>query len=162
MSPLVPDIEVAEVCDAPMQWGVRSGARLLEQWERNWTSVVGAVAALEYLAGLDDSWVRARIGELAEALVAVLRSVPDVTVRRRSGETGGIVVFDVPGHDLVQIRDRLRARNVNVMFAGPQNAPIEMFSRQERGWLRASVHYFNDESDLNALATELRVVLGEI
>ena len=162
LSPLVPDIQVADVRNARMEWDVRPGARLLEQWERNWTSVVGAVAALEYLAGLDASWVRARISGLAETLVAVLRSVPAVAVRRRSGETGGIVVFDVPGHDLVQIRDRLRARRVNVMFAGPQNAPIEMFARQERGWLRASVHYFNDESDLDALATELRAVLQEM
>lgn len=160
LAPFAPDIQSAEVLDRRMAWRIRDGSRRLEEWERNWANVIGAVAALEYLVGLDASWIFSRISRTAEQLVATLRTVPGVEVRRRSAERGGIVVFDVPGRDLLEIRDRLRGAGVNVMFAGPQNAPLEMFARQERGWLRASVHYFNDESDLESLRSELLRILS--
>jgi cysteine desulfurase / selenocysteine lyase len=99
---------------------------------------------------------------LAESPVAQLGDVPGVAVRRRSAERGGIVVFDIAGADLVAARDWLRARKANVMFAGPQNAPLEMLGVHDRGWLRASVHYFNTETEIGTFARTVRECAAEL
>lgn len=154
LRPLGPDIRSAELLDRGRGWSARSGAVALEQWERNWANFVGAGVAARQLGQLDANQVWIRVQSLAEYLVAALQSVAGVQVRRRGAERGGIVVFDVPGlPDLRVVRDRLRERQVNVMYAGPLNAPLDA-DNGSRGWLRASVHYYNNEDDLD------RLVLG--
>jgi cysteine desulfurase len=155
MTPLGPDIRVAEITNSALDWQLRSDVPRLEQWERSWSGFAGAAAALKYLSELDSDWIWARITTLAEMVVACLKPIKGVIVRRWAAEVGGIVVFDLPGRDLVAARDWLRAIGVNVMFAGPQNAPIEMLRRGERGWLRASVHYYNTEEDVERLAAAI-------
>lgn len=49
---------------------------------------------------------------------------------------------------LGRARDWLRERGANVMFAGPQNAPLEMFRFSDQGRLRASLHYYNTEDEI--------------
>jgi len=159
--PLGPDIRVAEITDCDLGWQMRSDVPRLEHWERSWSGFVGAAAALKYLSNLDGDWIWARITSLAHLVVGALEPIRGVEVRRRTAEEGGIVVFDLPGRDLIDARDRLRALGVNVMFAGPQNAPIEMLRRSERGWLRVSVHYYNTAEDVARLAAAVADYLAD-
>ncbi len=161
MVPLGPDIQVAEITNSALDWQLRPDAPRLEQWERSWSGFAGAAAALKYLSDLDGNWIWTRITSLAEMVVASLKAIKGVVVRRWAAELGGIVVFDLPGRDLVAARDRLRTLGVNVMFAGPQNAPIEMLRRGERGWLRASAHYYNTEEDVEHLAAAISDYLSD-
>jgi cysteine desulfurase / selenocysteine lyase len=149
--PLGPDIRGGEVTPDG-SWHLHPGARGLEQWERSWSLYVGLGAAFDYLLALDQGWVWDRISRVAAALVEALGDVPGVVVRRRAGERGGIVVFDLPDKDLAEARDWLRAHRANVMFAGDQNAPVEMFRVGDRGRLRASVHYFNTMDEVERFA----------
>lgn len=149
--PLGPDIRGGAVEE---DGGLRLSrdASVLEQWERNWALHLGLGAAIDYLLALDRSWTWGRIRELAATLSIALSEVPGVLVHRRSGESGGIVLFDVVGKDLVKARDWLRARGANVMFAGPQNAPLEMFRTGDPGRLRASIHYYNTDEEIRRFA----------
>lgn len=151
MTPLGPDIRAAEVLNETLSWRLRRDGLCLEQWERNWVSFAGCAAAVEYLTKLDKVWIWDRIRTLAQRLVHELGDVSGVKVRRRAEEQGGIVVFDLPTQDLIDVRNWLREERINVMYAGPQNAPIEMFKNRERGWIRASVHYYNIEADIESL-----------
>jgi cysteine desulfurase/selenocysteine lyase len=151
--PLGPDIRGGTVAEDGTR-SLRADASVLEQWERNWALHLGLGAALDYLSGLDADWIWQRIQGLASTLVEALSEVPEVIVRRRSAERAGIVVFSLPGKDLVAVRDWLRAHGANTMFAGPQNAPVEMFRIADAGWLRASLHYYNTEDEI-ARFTEL-------
>jgi selenocysteine lyase/cysteine desulfurase len=161
LRPLGPDIRSADVTpDGSMR--VRKDATALEYWEKSWALHVGLGAALAYLEALDPEWIWRRIQYVAGALVDRLREVPGVVVQRRSGERGGIVVFDVPGADLVAVRDWLRSRSTNIMFAGPQNAPLEMFRAGQRGFLRASVHYFNTEDEIEEFARRLATCIARL
>jgi cysteine desulfurase / selenocysteine lyase len=155
LRPWSPDLQAAQV-GVDGELVLTAGAGRLEQWERNWALHAGLGAAIGYLLELDIAWTWRRIQGLAESVVAHLGEVPGVTVRRRSAERGGIVVFDIRDIDLVAARDWLRSRRVNVMFAGSQNAPLEMLGVNDRGWLRASVHYFNTESEIGTFARLVR------
>ncbi|MGH3731542.1 MAG: aminotransferase class V-fold PLP-dependent enzyme, partial [Micromonosporaceae bacterium] len=151
IQPLGPDLRAGEVLpDGRHQ--VRRGGVGLEQWERNWALHVGLGAAVEYLLDLDREWAWRRIQGLSRTLAAELSAIDGIVVRRGPAEQGGIVVFDLPGKTLTSVRDSLRARGANVMFAGEQNAPVQMRRQGERGWLRASPHYFNTEDELRRFA----------
>lgn len=159
--PLGPDIRVAEITSDHSDWQMLPAVPRLEQWERNWSSMMGAAEALKYLSNLDADWIWKRIAMMARSVVEALAPISGVQVRRRSAEEGGIVVFDLPGRDLVDARDWLRASGVNTMFAGPQNAPIEMLRHGERGWLRVSVHYYNTQEDVERLAAAVAEYLAD-
>lgn len=161
LRPWSPDLRAARV-GADGELTLVTDAGQLEQWERNWSLQAGLGASIRYLQELDLDWTWVRIQQLAESLVAHLAEVPSVTVRRRSAERGGIVVFDLAGVDLVAARNWLRVRKVHVMFAGPQNAPLEMLGVDDRGWLRASVHYFNTDTEIGRFAGTIRECAAEL
>lgn len=152
--PLGPDLRAGEVARDGTHT-VRQGSVALEHWERNWALHMGLGAAVDYLLDLDREWAGDRIQHLADTLVARLTAMDGVVVRRGSAERGGIVVFDLPGKELTAARDWLRAHGANVMFAGEQNAPVQMRRWGERGWLRASLHYFNTEDEVRQFVTLL-------
>lgn len=157
LNPLGPDIRAGSVLD-DHRWTVARAAAGLELWERNWANHCGLGAAVEYWAGIDQQWAWARIQRLAALLTDTLRAMPGVVVRRRKAERGGIVVFDLPGKDLRVVRDDLRSAGMNVMYAGPQNAPLQMARDNEHGWLRASLHYYNTEEEVQRFTEFLATV----
>jgi len=157
VQPLGPDIRSAAVLSS-QAWERQVGAIGFEQWERNWAVHRGLAAAIEYWSALDEGWVWERIQLVAAVLTEALCEVPGVEVRRLSEERGGIVVFDMPGHDLRGVRDRLRVQGINTMYAGPQNAPLQMARDNEHGWLRASVHYYNTEDEVDQFAAAVSAI----
>jgi selenocysteine lyase/cysteine desulfurase len=128
-------------------------ARRFESYERSYAAHVGlGVAAQDALR-----WGMTAIGRRVAALGAQLRlalaDIPGVRVHDRGERLGGIVTFTVAGLEAPEVVRLLRARGVNVWTTSPAVARWDLGPRGLSSLVRASVHYYNDQGDLERLLT---------
>lgn len=134
---------------------IRPDARRFENWETYYAGKIGLGVAMDYALqwGLDAIW--ARVSRLAEALRQRLSTVPGVTVRDLGLERCGIVSFDIAGTDADAVQRRLAAERINVSVSRPPSTLLDMEARGLRDLVRASVHYYNTEREIERFCTVL-------
>jgi cysteine desulfurase/selenocysteine lyase len=147
LEPPMLDLHAAHWIDRDT-YTVREDARRFENWETNYAGKVGLAAALDYaqLWGMDSIWERVR--SLAENLRQRLSDIPGVTVRDIGAVKGGIVTFTVDGHDPLEVRKELSRLAINVTASGVSSTRLDMEARGLAGLVRASVHYYNSEDEV--------------
>ncbi|NND02910.1 MAG: aminotransferase class V-fold PLP-dependent enzyme [Acidimicrobiia bacterium] len=125
--------------------------RRFEVWEQNFAAKVGLGVAARYASavGVEAGWDR--IQALAGSLRAMLNDVPGVTTRDRGSVQGGIVTFTVDGVHSSDVSRELRSRYIHTSFATVASARVDMEERGLESVVRASVHYFNSDEELETL-----------
>jgi selenocysteine lyase/cysteine desulfurase len=133
------------------RYRIRNDARRFENWETYYAGKIGLGVAVDYAldVGVDAIWERIR--ELAGRLRAALAELDGVTLLDRGEVLGATVVFDVAGVDPVAVRDRLAERGVNVSVMEAESAQLDFGARGIASAVRSSVHYYNDDRDLERL-----------
>ncbi len=138
-------------------WSSRTGyelqpdGRRFEVWEQQLAGKVGLAVAARYAkeVGPAASWEHIR--HLASGLRQRLAALPGVTVHDRGAVQGGIVTFTVDGVACRDVMTRLRREGINTSAPRVATARIDMEDRGLAGLVRASVHYFNTEEELDAV-----------
>ncbi len=138
---------------------IRPDARRFENWETNFAGKVGLGVAIDYALGWGIEAIWNRVRNLAEDLRSRLRELPSVTVRDLGEEKCGIVTFTVEGKDPAEIKRVLGERNINVNVSRSASTLLDMDDRRLSGLVRASVHYYNTEEEIERFCTELRSIL---
>lgn len=157
LEPLFPDMRGADwIADDLYQ--PAPDAKRFETWEFAWALVLGTGAAARYANEIGMEVVCARVRALAELLRERLRSMPGVRVLDAGPELGATVTASVEGHQPATLVRTLRTRGINTSSQSRIDAVIDYDAKGVDGALRMSPHYFNDESDLDALVD----ALGEI
>jgi cysteine desulfurase / selenocysteine lyase len=135
---------------------LRPDARRFENWENNYAAKLGLGAAVDYALdiGLDAIWDRVRL--LADDLRRRLRETNGITVRDIGQEQGGIVTFSSDHEDSADIKQRLASQGINISVSGPSSTLIDSTRRNLPPICRASVHYYNDEAEIDRLMAALR------
>lgn len=159
LEPLFPDMRGADWIDADL-YQPAPDARRFETWEFAWALVLGTGAAARYANALDLAEVRARVRSLASALRERLAELPGARVLDRGPELGATVSAAFAGHDPAQLVLRLRARGINTSSQTRIDAVIDYDDKGVDAALRMSPHYFNDDSDLDALLGALHEILA--
>jgi selenocysteine lyase/cysteine desulfurase len=135
----------------PDRYEVRPDARRFESWEQGLAGLVGLGAAAAYAMG----WGLDAIGERVTALAAGLRdrlaAVPGVTVRDLGRRRSALVTFTKDGRESEEIRRALQARGINVSVSPPSSTLLDTNARSLPPLVRASVHYYNTEEELDRL-----------
>jgi cysteine desulfurase/selenocysteine lyase len=72
-------------------------------------------------------------------------------VHDRGPRQCGIVTFSVAGHDAGEVAATLARHRVNVSPSRPEAARYDFDARGLPTLVRASVHYYNTEEELDAL-----------
>lgn len=137
---------------------VRDDARRFENWETYYAGKVGLGVAIDYALELGIAEIWARIQELAERLRAGLREIEGVTLLDRGAVLGATVTFTVDGHDPADIQRALEERGVNVSTMDASSAQLDYGPRGLATSVRSSVHYYNDDSDLDRLVEGVQEV----
>jgi selenocysteine lyase/cysteine desulfurase len=134
---------------------VRPDARRFELWERSPALVLGMGRAAAYAmqVGLGGIWDR--VSSLGAALRAALSGVPGVTVRDTGSVRGAIVTFTVNRHDASGIKAALHDQAINVSVVTPDSARFDMEERRLPDLVRASVHYYNTEQEIERLVASV-------
>jgi selenocysteine lyase/cysteine desulfurase len=103
--------------------------------------------------GIEATWERIRA--LATLLRARLGAMPGVTVRDSGAEQCGIVTFTTEGREPAQMVDKLLAQGINVSFTTVRGTRLDMEARGLTAMVRASVHYYNSEDEIERFCTAL-------
>lgn len=135
------------------QW--RSDAKRFENWERYVAGQLGLARAVDYALEqrLDCIW--ARVQMLATYLRDQLNSLPGVATRDRGKQLCGIVTFTKDNESVDSIYQRLRNQGINTDVCRAGNAQLDMVERRLSAVVRASVHYFNTEQEVDRFCTVL-------
>jgi cysteine desulfurase / selenocysteine lyase len=128
---------------------IRSDARRFENWESYVAGRIGLGVAVEYALGWGLENIRERVAHLAVLLRERLLQVPGVGVHDQGRVRCGIVTFAKTGEDARSVQLRLRAQAINTSVATLQNARLDMGSRGLSALVRASVHYYNTEEEID-------------
>lgn len=128
------------------------GARF-EPYEVFFAGKVGLAAALRYASTIGVDEIARRNEELATRLRTGLSDLPGVTLHDRGTKQCAIVTFTVEGWDPADVRRELRGQSINVSVSSESSARLDFPSRQLEKVVRASVHYYNLESEVDALVT---------
>jgi selenocysteine lyase/cysteine desulfurase len=140
---------------APDRYEIRDDARRFENWETNYAAKIGLGVALDYALewSIDAIWTR--IQALAGDLRARLDAIPGVTVRDLGEVRCGIVTFTIDGADLDDVKRKLAELNMNVTISRAPSTRLDMEARGISGLVRASVHYYNTEGEIERFVTAL-------
>lgn len=138
------------------EYKMRDDARRFENWEFNYAAVIGLGEAVAYAneQGINNIWKRIRM--LAERLRHQLSRLSAITVRDIGDVKGGIVTFTLEGIKAEEVRSHLAEHNINVSVSGRSSTLIDMERRNLEEVVRASLHYYNTEEEIETLIKVLR------
>ncbi len=133
------------------RYEMRSDARRFENWERNVAGIIGLGTAVSYALSWDINKTWARLQNLAAHLRDQLGRIPGVTVHDKGLVQGGIVTFTKEGATANAIKEILRQQSINVSTSTVFSTRLDMEARNLPDLVRASVHYYNDQSEIDRL-----------
>ena len=133
-------------------------AKRFENWERYFAGVIGLKVAADQAneLGIDAIWARLR--ELADGLRHRLATLKGVTVTDLGQVRGAIVTFAVEGADHNAIKMALRQQAINVSVSTQFSSRLDLRGRGLSDVLRASVHVYNTEEELDRFVEALAAV----
>lgn len=134
---------------------VGSASRAFETWESNpaLTLALGEAAAYAQNVGLEAIWQR--VQELARYLRQRLSELPGATVHDRGQVLSGIVAFSLKGVPSLKVKEYLGEHKINVHTSTAQSALLDMQDWGVSEVVRASVHYFNTEEEIDTVVHTL-------
>jgi selenocysteine lyase/cysteine desulfurase len=140
---------------APDQYQMRPDARRFENWETNYATKIGLGVAADYALSWGLDAIEARVTGLADRLRERLVGTPGVQVHDQGERRCGIVTFTLDGVPAQQVQQHLADRGVNVSVSLVDYARLDLPDRGLPDLVRASVHYYNTDDELDQLVVGL-------
>ena len=124
------------------------GAKRFENWESHVAGKIGLTHAVRYALDIGLDNIHSRVVALADQLRMGLMQVKGVTVNDPGEHKCGIVTFHKQGEDSFALAARLRDNNINISVTTAASARLDSRFCAQQNFARASVHYFNSESEV--------------
>ena len=137
------------------RYDIRPDARRFECWETSYALRIGLGVAVEYALDLGLDAIEARVTALASSLRTRLQDVPGVQVRDQGVRRCGIVTFTVDGVPAGEVQRHLAGHGVNTSVSSVDSAQFDLPGRGLSELVRASVHYYNTDAELDRLIAAL-------
>jgi cysteine desulfurase / selenocysteine lyase len=158
LHPPVIDLQSA-TWTSPTHYKLRKDARRFENWENNYSAKLGLGSAIDYALDIGLKNIEKEVVNLASKLRIMLAAIDGVTVQDIGRLKCGIVTFSVDGVAASDIADELREKNINVSFSTPASTLIDATKRHLPDVVRSSVHYYNDEAELDTFVSAIREII---
>ncbi len=151
LAPTAPDVRGAE-WTGERDWTLVDAARRFETWEGSHALRLGLGVALAELDGLGVQAVSEHLGAASDRLRGELAALPGVRIADPPAAAGSaIVTFTVDGMPARDVAAQLATRAVHVVSVPASHGRWDLEPRAIPAVVRASLHVYSDDDDLNAL-----------
>ena len=140
---------------APERYEIRPDARRFESWETNYAGKIGLGVAVNYALSWGLDAIEARVTALADGLRERLAALDGVHVHDQGLRRCAIVTFTVDGVSARAVQRRLGESAVNTSVSVASSARLDLPRRGLSELVRASVHYYNTDDELDRLVNAL-------
>lgn len=124
-------------------------ARRFEFGESSIANRIGLGTAIDYALNIGMHQISQRTQKLARSLREALRELNFIDIHdSNTPYLSGLVTFTLKGVDPKRLKTWLRKKRVNLSVSEKKWAPIDMNKRGLEIILRASVHYYNTEEEI--------------
>jgi len=137
------------------RYEIKPNAARFENWENYVAGKIGLGVAIDYALEWSISKIHARVVAIANRLRDQLRAINGVVVQDIGSETCGIVTFTVNGFEPTEIEAKMAQQNINVTHSTKFSTRLDMEQRDLDAVVRASVHYYNTENEVDLFTTVL-------
>lgn len=134
---------------------MRPDARRFETWESAIAGRIGLGVAIDYARAIGLEAIEARITTLADRLRAALEVRDHLTLHDKGRRRCGIVTFSDRRRSADEVMADLRGAGINVSVARPEQARYDFDARHLGPIVRASVHCYNTDDELDQLIERL-------
>ena len=146
---------------APGHYTIHPDARRFETWEGYVAGKVALGVAADYALEQGLAPIFERLQSLAAKLRQRLARLPGVTVHDRGAVQGGITTFTADQLDASTIQRRLRAQGINTSVSPPSSTRLDAAERNLPDLVRASVHYYNTDDEIDRFCAAVHDVLRD-
>ncbi|MET0466450.1 MAG: aminotransferase class V-fold PLP-dependent enzyme [Chitinophagaceae bacterium] len=143
-------------------YSLRPDARRYELYEKNRALSLGLGKAVEYVLDVGIGRVWERVRSLAALIREGLSAIPGITVHDHGDQLCGIVTFTSDAMHSRELRDKLVNRGINVSVGGAAATLHYMQRNGLTSLVRASVHYYNTEEEIDRLITAVKEITVEL
>ena len=163
--------KIIEQCDPPFidlhaaKW-VSDSAYILspsalrfETWEQNIAAKIGLGVAIQYALDLGMPAIWERIQQLAKRLRQSLLDIQCVQLQDLGNNQCGIITFTSAQKSPEEIQEYFVSKQINVSVSLQEYARLDMAKRNLPALVRASIHYYNTESEIEIFCSELHKFL---
>lgn len=140
---------------------IRPDAKRFENWETNYAGKVGLGVAVDYALGWDLHAIEDRVQHLAGLLRSRLDGIEGAKVRDLGERRCGIVTFTVEGSPYQTVVRTLSDLGINTSVSPPASTLLDMEDRGLDGLVRASVHYYNTEDEVERFCDALESIVAK-
>ena len=140
------------------RYELRNDARRFENWESNYAAKLGLGSAIDYALDIGLDNIETEVTRLAEILRDKLGEVPGVSVHDIGKHKCGIVTFSMAGVEATEIETWLRENRILVSVSSPASTLIDASKRKLPALVRSSVHYYNQETEIDALVNCVKAI----
>jgi len=130
-------------------------ARRFETWERYVAGQIGLGVAVTYAIGFGMERLGNRTCALGAQLRSELSGLSEVTLHDKGKRKGGIVTFTLAGETPERTKARLGTAGINVSVSSASSARIDLPHRGLDAVVRASLHAFNSEEEIERFVKAL-------
>ena len=130
------------------RYEIRNDARRFENWEMYYAGKVGLGVAIDYALNWGLTTIWPRVKNLADQLRSRLAALDFVTIRDVGLERCGIVTFNVKDTTALDVQRKLADKRINVSVSTEDSSLLDFTERKLPQLVRASVHYYNTEEEV--------------
>ena len=142
----------------PQTYELRPGAGRFETFERNFAGMLGLKAAVDYALSIDLQQIEHRVAALSAILREKLSDISHIKLCDQGNAKSGIVTFESIDTKSSDLAAHLRQQNVTVSVLKQNQAWLDLQDRNLAALVRASVHYFNTEDEIDHFCEILDVL----
>ncbi len=157
LEPVLIDLHAAH-WDTQNSYSIIDGAKRFENWECYYAGKIGLAEAIRYARNIGLDNIAARNKLLAGLLREKLQTIDGVTVTDLGVNKSAIVTFTKSGIDAEVIKDCLSKQHINVSVSPASYSRLDLGARGLSSVVRASVHYFNSEVEVERVIAAIAAI----
>lgn len=129
-------------------YSLAPGARRFENWESYVAGRIGLARAVAYARAIGLPAIETRVTSLAADLRQQIGALPGFSTHDLGERQCGIVTFNHASIPVPKLAQHLHTHNINVTASHAQNNRFDFPARGLTSVIRASLHYYNTESEI--------------